>query len=239
MESILNTGKEISTAILAPHTMGNLSVLSLKLQESSHVPGEGAALGVKAGDLRAKFRNAKEIVLPDENADVPVPAEVEPGAVAEPEEKDVPGGLLTDEAVLSGISEGSAGGFCSPDLGINVQLYSTPLEADGGTYAQAIVDAEGQAASFSLNGHTCIADHWNQGFEAINNAVPDSTRAILMQGGVPTEYVCVANIQGHNTESDLTDNNYNTIDSICPGTIVLYTCHGCWQNITITFWAPC
>ena len=143
-----------------------------------------------------------------------------------------------EEPVQTVITEGDAGGFYIPDLGINVAVYAAPLEADGGVYAQAVVDAEGQAALFYRNGHQIIADHWNQGFEAINYAVPNTTRATFMQGGVPYEYVCVANIQGHNIETDLTDGSYTPIDSICPGAIVLYTCHGSWQNVTLTFWAP-
>jgi hypothetical protein len=253
METILSTWRGISfDGRSALHAMRLTSELSDRMESIGDAAGDAAVLAMGDGKKAAEIQNPDSAAGINENSSVSKDTVNEASAsssssetsmdsesASNPDGKEVSGSLPADGRTFENISEGSAGGFGVPDLGINVQLYSTPLEADGGTYAQAIVDAEGQAACFNLNSHTCIADHYNQGFEAINDAVPDSTHAIFIQNGVPTEYVCVANIQGHNIESDLTDDAYNPIDSICPGALVLYTCHGCWQNITITFWMPC
>lgn len=132
--------------------------------------------------------------------------------------------------------EGTAGRLYIPDLGINVGMYSTSIMGSEAANAQAITDAQDSAATFSFDGHTVIADHNNQGFSGIRKAVAGSTHLYVQQNGQIKDYVCLANIQGHNTSRDIVDSNYNSASLLYPGSYMLYTCNENWHNITITFW---
>lgn len=118
------------------------------------------------------------------------------------------------------------GRFKIPAVGVNVACYASS--------SQATVDAADSAAYFYTSGHLTIADHKHQGFSAIRSCSKGMKASLSTSSGTKN-YICVDRINGHNTGYELTDANYNSIDSMYPGTLVLYTCNENWQNITIVF----
>lgn len=114
------------------------------------------------------------------------------------------------------------GRFVIPDVGVNVGCYSSN--------SQLTVDAIDSAAYYYNCGHIIVADHVNQGFNAIKYCAIGTKAYINSQ-----TYTCVDIIQGHNTGYGLTDAYYNNIDGMYPGSLVCYTCNGSWQDITIAF----
>ena len=118
------------------------------------------------------------------------------------------------------------GRFKIPAVGVNVACYASS--------SQATVDAADSAAYFYTSGHLTIADHKHQGFSAIRSCSKGMKASLSTSSGTKN-YICVDRINGHNTGYELTDANYNSIDSMYPGTLVLYTCNENWQNVTIVF----
>ena len=118
------------------------------------------------------------------------------------------------------------GRFKIPAVGVNVACYASS--------SQATVDAADSAAYFYTSGHLTIADHKHQGFSAIRSCSKGMKGSLSTSSGTKN-YICVDRINGHNTGYELTDANYNSIDSMYPGTLVLYTCNENWQNVTIVF----
>ena len=133
---------------------------------------------------------------------------------------------------------GTAGRLTIPDVGVDVALYNASLY--GGS--QGIVDAHDSAAymqdAWGLYNSVLIADHWNQGFDAMKSSVPDATKAYAKTSSGTIEYICVANFTGHNTGRDLTDDDYKRITNLYSDGLIMYTCNDHWSNVTITFWAP-
>ena len=133
---------------------------------------------------------------------------------------------------------GTAGRLTIPTVGVDVALYNASLY--GGS--QGIVDARDSAAymqdACGLYNSILIADHWNQGFDAMKRSVPDATKAYIKTSSGTIEYICVANFTGHNTGRDLTDNDYKRITNLYSDGLIMYTCNDHWSNVTITFWAP-
>ena len=133
---------------------------------------------------------------------------------------------------------GTAGRLTIPSVGVDVALYNASLY--GGS--QGIVDAHDSAAymqdAWGLYNSVLIADHWNQGFDAMKHSVPDVTKAYIQTNSGTIEYICVANFTGHNTGTDLTDNDYKRIVNLYSDGLIMYTCNDHWSNVTIIFWAP-
>lgn len=95
--------------------------------------------------------------------------------------------------------------------------------------SQSVID-NGGAARFDFKGMDIVCGHRHLGFNAMKSAEVGQTHAYI--DGV--EYVCTAKFIGHNTSTDLTDNDGNVI-SWTDG-IVMYTCNENWQNVTISYW---
>ena len=137
---------------------------------------------------------------------------------------------------------GDMGRLYIPALGINTALF---LYGDSDAYNQSITDAEDAAVVFPKNclwwqenyNDTTIADHKHQGFDRLYNAVPNYTKAYIYTqwSDVPAVYLCERVFTGHNTGSDITDENGNSVwrDGY---DILMYTCNDSWHNITVTNW---
>lgn len=141
--------------------------------------------------------------------------------------------VTIEETALT--SQGDCGRLVIPDKNINVALYRGYNTDD----SQAIVNAQDSACIIDwYSGIDIIADHWNQGFDNIKSCTPDETYAYIGHGDTVTTYICTNRFTGHNTESDLTDDNYNSITTQNQGGITLYTCNNNWRNITIVYFQP-
>ena len=121
------------------------------------------------------------------------------------------------------------GRWVIPSTGVNVACYASG--------SQATVDAYDSASYYRGYGHTVVGDHNNQGFNAIK-LCEVGTMAYLETPTGRIIYTCVGKITGHNTGVILADDNYNSIDSIFPGTLVCYTCNDNWRNVTLVFFSP-
>ena len=129
---------------------------------------------------------------------------------------------------------GTAGRLFIPSLGVDVALYYARLDAD----AQEITDAHDSAAYITETPEVLIADHWNQGFEAINGCVPGETIAYIKNGDGMTAYICTVSTLGHNTSTDLVDNSGYSYMSDPSGGFTAYTCVNGWQNVRIVRFVP-
>lgn len=121
------------------------------------------------------------------------------------------------------------GNFQIESVGINVKCYDS--------HEQYIVDKKNSAAYFYGFGHYIIADHKNQGFDAIKSCSIGTTATLTTENGIQT-FVCIDKIKGHNTGKYLTDETGVSISEYHEGALVCYTCNENWQNITIVFFAP-
>jgi len=127
------------------------------------------------------------------------------------------------------VANGAAGRWKIPGVGVNVACYYSA--------SQSVCDARDSACYFEYGSQMVIADHVNQGFNAIKSCSV-GTVAYMDTGNGMQKYVCTGIIKGHNTGPQLTDADYNDIWSMNPGGITCYTCNDCWQNITIVFFQP-
>lgn len=129
------------------------------------------------------------------------------------------------------VANGAIGRWVIPDVGVNVACYDSN--------EQSVCDRKDSAASWQ-NGaglQRFIADHWNQGFDAIKKCVV-GTKAYMDNGETKTWYVCTSVEDGHNTGLGLVDNNYQAFEDRNQGGMTCYTCNGNWKNIKIVFFAP-
>ena len=172
----------------------------------------------------------------------------------------VPGDWVITEDVISPLDDGSQSVFCKncnseletktysyqekvqsqkskrwiygrlsiPDVGVDVALIRSE--------SQSVVDAKDSAAYFLWNGAWLIADHWNQGFDAIKRCKPGDI-CYIATGDTIEEYECIRMDYGHNAEYDLTENDWSTsITAKYPGQIIMYTCNNGWRNIAFVVW---
>lgn len=72
------------------------------------------------------------------------------------------------------INQGTYGRLVIPDVGINVALNLVPSGEE-----QAVTDRKDSAAWIPWGRETLIADHKNQGFDAIKKCVPGKTKAYI------------------------------------------------------------
>lgn len=137
---------------------------------------------------------------------------------------------------------GDYGRLIIPDVGIDVGLNEVTCDEASD---QAIVDRKDSAIHvpqeyYPLGEEECIADHTDQGFCRIRDVEAGYTKAYVFHtdGSVST-YVCIELMEGHNNISSFTDYAGNDLSGRHTGGIMMYTCHGCWQNISIAYWQPC
>ena len=135
---------------------------------------------------------------------------------------------------------GNAGTLYIPDVGISVKLNYSDGYNDQATcdaWNSAVYCPGSSDASVSFGVADYIADHTNQGFNAIKSAEVGYTKAYIVHpdGSVST-YVCTARFNGHNTGELITDWDYNDLFWDNEGGVTMYTCNENWQNITVTYW---
>ena len=130
---------------------------------------------------------------------------------------------------------GMYGRLTIPSLGVNVALIQVSIYGN----AQGVTDARDSAAYITdFSAAAMIADHNNQGFNAMKGAIPGQTKAYIQTKSGTLTYVCTSNFQGHNTGTDLTDSSGRSVRGDNAGGLLMYTCNENWQNITITYWQP-
>lgn len=122
-------------------------------------------------------------------------------------------------------------------FGFEVSLFSS--ESTGMTNQEIVNECNGAVYMYRLDtyGYNIIADKASQGFSAIKNAVPESTKAKVTIDGETKEYVCTKVFVGYNTTNDLTDADGETIRWKNDGGLCMYTSNSD-GTITIVFWQP-
>ena len=123
---------------------------------------------------------------------------------------------------------GNGGCLFIPSLGIQVPVYKTP----GGEKGQAITDRSDSAAYLTTFHMPLIADHKNQGFEAIKDSSPGETVAFLLTKSRVSEYLCSDIFIASNVEKDILDENGKSIDDYDTD-FALYTCNENWHHVTV------
>lgn len=121
------------------------------------------------------------------------------------------------------ISEDYVGRLKINDVNINVGLY--------GNNKQSTTDKIDSANYYTTGKGYIIADHNNQSFITLKNVKVGTVAKIDYKDGTTKEYKCVEVINGHNTGTDITDNNYNSLYG--KHDIMCYTCKENWNNIII------
>lgn len=116
-----------------------------------------------------------------------------------------------------------------PSVGIDVAL----IIASGREYCQAVTDAADSAAiqigPFLESSHV-ISDHNNQDFRTLTH-VTVGTPAYIETTNGRINLVCSTVFNGHNTDTMLTDGNYNNLVNVAE--YMCYTCLDSWRNIRI------
>lgn len=129
---------------------------------------------------------------------------------------------------------GMIGRLYIPDVSVNVALFDTNnLSAKDRQY---VVDLPDSAAVFCLGSQRVIGDHDLQGFQNIRDAIENKTVAYIQKGSYTDTYICTEIGDGHNVGTTITDKNNLPIEERNDADIIMYTCNGCWQNITYTIW---
>lgn len=132
---------------------------------------------------------------------------------------------------------GMVGRLIIPDVDLDVAVIRASIY--NGSHNQAVVDARDSAAwMYDWGAAVLIGDHNNQGFEKMKGAIPNVTKCYINNGDTIKTYICIKNIQGHNTGSSITDANYRSLSGDNAGGLIMYTCNENWRNITITYWKP-
>lgn len=129
---------------------------------------------------------------------------------------------------------GMIGRLYIPDVSINVALFDTSsLSAKD---RQHVVDLPDSAAIFYLGPQCVIGDHDLQGFQNIRDAIENKTVAYIQKESYTDIYICTEIRDGHNTGTTIIDKNGLSVEERNDADIIMYTCNGCWQNITYTVW---
>ena len=129
---------------------------------------------------------------------------------------------------------GFIGRLVIPSVGIDLACR----ESFGGVTAQQYVDEKDSAAIYWIGNARIIADHNNQGFANLSKVNIGDNAEMYLKDGSQISYVVVNKFQGHNTETELTDNDYNCIFDNNIGGLTLYTCYAGWRNIWIVYLQP-
>ena len=124
--------------------------------------------------------------------------------------------------------DGFQGRLFIPSVDIDVALYD-------GCY-QYITDRDDSANLYDLFHYTgkVIADHKHQEFEPLKRVEVGMFGYIVFPDNTAVKIQCVSIIDGHNTETYLTDANYIPLEG--PHDYLMYTCMANWQNIRICEW---
>lgn len=130
---------------------------------------------------------------------------------------------------------GTAGRLDIPSVGVGVALYDTDLYQDN---VQSVVDEWDSAAIFPYRERiTVIADHNNQGFDAMKGVQIGDYAVISQQDGSYVFYLCTrVCYDGHNLGTEIVDEYGEQVEYNTDGELIMYTCNDCWQNITISYW---
>lgn len=160
--------------------------------------------------------------------EIPIPTESLPQVTQEPQAKPSISINLNDNR------EGFIGRLVIPSVGINLACR----ESFDGDTAQKYVDAKDSAAIYWARDARIIADHNNQGFANLSKVNIGDNAEMYLKDGSQVSYVVVNKFQGHNTETELTDNDYNCIFDDNIGGLTLYTCYAGWRNIWIVYLQP-
>lgn len=128
---------------------------------------------------------------------------------------------------------GMIGRLVIPSVGVNVALFNR--------YSQGTVDCKDSAGTYRYRGgQMVIADHKNQGFDAMKASIPNETIAYINDGRFIKSYICIDNNVGKNKNTgipyDLLDCNGDSIYFQNENGICMYTCNDHWSNITYTYW---
>ena len=129
---------------------------------------------------------------------------------------------------------GFIGRLVIPSVGIDLACR----ESFDGDTAQKYVDEKDSAAIYWVKNARVVADHNNQGFANLSKVNIGDNAELYLKDGSQVSYVVVNKFQGHNTEYELTDNDYNCIFDDNIGGLTLYTCYAGWRNVWIVFLQP-
>ena len=129
---------------------------------------------------------------------------------------------------------GFIGRLVIPSVGIDLACR----ESFDGVTAQKYVDEKDSAAIYWVKNARVVADHNNQGFANLSKVNIGDNAELYLKDGSQVSYVVVNKFQGHNTEYELTDNDYNCIFDDNIGGLTLYTCYAGWRNVWIVFLQP-
>lgn len=116
------------------------------------------------------------------------------------------------------------------------RLYIDNVKINVGLYesnSQEVCDKQDSACYYADGkGGFIIADHNNQSFNTLKNVITGTEARIVKKGNTEVKnYKCVEAIDGHNTGSDITDNNFNSLYG--KHALLMYTCKDNWQNVVI------
>lgn len=118
-----------------------------------------------------------------------------------------------------------------PSVGIDVALY----------YGndQAATDRKDSASIFAYGTYDgeIIADHSNQDFSKLFGVSVGDTGYIRLSDGGTINIRCAEVFNGHNTGTELTDNDYKNV--MGQYDYLMYTCRNGWRNILICQWTRC
>lgn len=125
--------------------------------------------------------------------------------------------------------------FCGrlyiPSVGIDVALYY------GNDQAAADRTDSASIFQYSVYDGEIIADHSNQDFSKLFGVSVGDTGYIRLSDGGTVNIRCVEVFNGHNTGTELTDNDYNNV--MGQYDYLMYTCRNGWRNILICQWTRC
>ena len=119
------------------------------------------------------------------------------------------------------------------------RLYIPSVEIDVALYygiSQSVADRADSAAIFTYGSYTgeIIADHSNQDFSKLFDVFVGTTGYIKLKNSDVITIKCVEVINGHNTGTELTDEDYNVV--MGKYDYLMYTCRNGWKNIRICQW---
>ena len=144
--------------------------------------------------------------------------------------------LVADNTAEMASRENMIGRLFIPDSELNVAL--TNVEHKTAEYVQSATDAVDSAAWFHYGKTLIVADHKEQGFDRIRNAVPGESYAYIQNGTKIDKYLCVDSGLGHNHKHSLSDKNDAMFNTYPENTMITYTCYNGWQNVYYCVWQP-
>lgn len=119
------------------------------------------------------------------------------------------------------------------------RLYIPSVDIDVALYykcSQSVVNRADSAAIFNWKSYSgeIIADHNNQDFKNLLDVNVDTIGYIELKNGEVINIKCVDILNGHNTGTEITDENYNIV--MGKADYLMYTCKNGWRNVRICQW---